>query len=78
MLNDIAHRVSTHFNTRRIGVTSGIFLFNEPLKQYWEQKESRDAAGVDAAKLEPITGKPSTIEDGNEVKEVFQLGHPKQ
>ena len=78
MLYDIDHFVSIHAYTRRIGVTSGIFLFNEPLKQYWEQKESRDAAGVDTSKLEPMTGDSSTTEDGKELKRAFDLGPPKK
>jgi len=27
-------------------VSSGVLLFNEPLKNYWEQKEGQRAAGL--------------------------------
>ena len=77
MLEIFAHPLPTHADCR-IGVSSGIFLFNEPLKQYWEQKEDRDAAGVDASKVEPIAGDSSTIEDGKELTKAFELGHPKK
>ncbi|CAK0783535.1 hypothetical protein CVIRNUC_006734 [Coccomyxa viridis] len=72
------NRVANYFAAVAIGVTSGIFLFNEPLKQYWEQKENRDAAVVDTSKLEPMTGDSSTIEDGKELKEAFDFGLPKK